>query len=85
MHLNSGIPNRAFWSTADALGGFAWERAGQIWFDTLTNGSLTPRSEFSEFAAATIVAAAARFGDGSDEQRAVAAGWALVGVTPTAA
>ncbi|MEL0625738.1 M4 family metallopeptidase [Salinibacterium amurskyense] len=84
VHLNSGIPNRAFWSAADTLGGFAWERAGQIWFDTLTNGSLTPRSEFSEFAAATIAAAVARFGDGSDEQRAVEAGWALVGVAPTA-
>jgi len=82
VHLNSGIPNRAFWSVADTLGGFAWDRAGQIWYDTLTGGALTPRSEFAEFAAATVGAAIARFGEDSAEHEAVLGGWSLVGIIP---
>ena len=80
VHLNSGIPNRAFVLTADALGGHAWERAGQIWYDTLT-GSLNPRVEFPGFAAATVRAAAARYGEVSAEVDAVRDGWNGVGVT----
>ena len=38
VHLNSGIPNRALFLVADALGGRAWERAGQVWYDTLVSG-----------------------------------------------
>lgn len=30
VHINSGIPNRAFYLTAIALGGNAWEKAGTI-------------------------------------------------------
>jgi Zn-dependent metalloprotease len=30
VHLNSGIPNRAFALVAEDLGGNAWETAGQI-------------------------------------------------------
>ena len=85
VHLNSGIPNRAFWSVADTLGGFAWQRAGQVWYDTLTGGSLTPHSTFAEFSAATIETALALFGEDSAEHRAVVSGWALVGVVPAAA
>ena len=44
VHINSGIPNRAFAEVAVALGGHAWERAGWIWFDVLTGGRLgSPR------------------------------------------
>ncbi|CAM5676724.1 hypothetical protein SFUMM280S_07534 [Streptomyces fumanus] len=32
VHINSGIPNHAFYLAATALGGNAWERAGQIWY-----------------------------------------------------
>jgi len=81
VHLNSGIPNRAFWSVADTLGGNAWERAGQIWYDTLTGTSLTPRSDFAEFAAATVETAVARYGSNSPEHEAVIGGWTLVGIT----
>ncbi|MGV8858247.1 M4 family metallopeptidase [Rhodoglobus sp.] len=81
VHLNSGIPNRAFWSVANTLGGNAWERAGQIWYDTLTGNSLTPRSNFAEFAAATVETTVARYGFSSPEHEAVVGGWALVGIT----
>lgn len=80
VHLNSGIPNRAFVLAADALGGYAWERAGHVWYDTLTGG-LAPDVDFARFAAATVRAAAARYGGTSAEADAVRAGWEGVGVT----
>jgi Zn-dependent metalloprotease len=80
VHLNSGIPNRAFYLVAEALGGNAWERAGQIWYDTIT-GELSPTSTFVQFATATVAAAEARYGEASAEADAVRAGWTGVGVT----
>jgi Zn-dependent metalloprotease len=81
VHINSGIPNRAFHLFATALGGNAWENAGRVWYDTLTAGSLTPDTDFAQFAAATLDAARERFGEG-DEHKAVRAAWKRVGVTP---
>jgi Zn-dependent metalloprotease len=81
VHINSGIPNHAFYSTAMALGGRAWERAGLIWYRTLTAGTLSPSADFTAFAAATVAAAVAEYGEESEEARAVRAGWAGVGVT----
>ncbi|MFF8282958.1 M4 family metallopeptidase [Streptomyces albus] len=81
VHINSGIPNHAFYKLAVDLGGNAWERAGQIWYDTLTSGRLTPDADFAAFAEATAEAAKSRFGDGSDEHEAVRKCWSEVGVT----
>jgi Zn-dependent metalloprotease len=83
VHINSGIPNRAFYLAAAAIGGHAWEKAGQIWYDTLTGGSLSAEAQFADFAAATVAAATARYGEG-DETRAVQAAWQEVGVKPAA-
>ncbi|WBU38767.1 M4 family metallopeptidase [Homoserinibacter sp. YIM 151385] len=80
VHLNSGIPNRAFHLAAVELGGEAWERAGRIWYDALTAGGLSPTTDFAGFAAATAAAATARYGEASAETAAVRAGWAGVGV-----
>jgi Zn-dependent metalloprotease len=80
VHLNSGIPNRAFYLTASAMGGNAWDEAGHIWYDTLTGG-LSSTADFASFARATTDAAAARFGTGSTEHDAVTAAWHTVGVT----
>ena len=35
VHINSGIPNHAFFLVAMELGGRAWEKAGHIWYRTL--------------------------------------------------
>ena len=43
VHLNSGIPNRAFHLAATAVGGHAWEGAGAIWYAALTGGHVRPR------------------------------------------
>ncbi|KJC65565.1 Thermolysin metallopeptidase, catalytic domain [Agreia bicolorata] len=82
VHINSGIPNRAFYLVADSLGGFAWHRAGQIWYDTITGGALAPTATFADFARATAGAARSRFGGGSSELDAVERAWSSVGVRP---
>ena len=53
VHLNSGIPNRAFVLAAREIGGPSWSGAGQIWYDALTSG-VAPDSDFATFAAATV-------------------------------
>ena len=80
VHINSGIPNRAFYLAAAGIGGHAWEGAGQIWYDVLTTPSLPAAATFATFGTATVHAARKRFGSGSDQARAVAAAWKAVGV-----
>lgn len=79
VHINSGIPNRAFYLTAEALGGFAWERAGRIWYVALRD-RLARRSTFAAAAVATQATAASLYGRGSVEEQAVAEAWRRVGV-----
>ncbi|MEU6404682.1 M4 family metallopeptidase [Streptomyces sp. NPDC046985] len=79
VHINSGIPNHAFYLTAVALGGHAWEKAGQIWYDVLTGGKLKPDADFADFAALTAAAARARYGAGGELQ-GVQKAWAEVGI-----
>ncbi|MBC3984465.1 M4 family metallopeptidase [Streptomyces sp. AC563] len=79
VHINSGIPNHAFYLAATDLGGYAWERAGQIWYDVLTGGELAADANFTDFARLTLAAAESRFGAG-DEQRALQKAWSRVGV-----
>ncbi|KAA1378421.1 M4 family metallopeptidase [Aeromicrobium fastidiosum] len=80
VHLNSGIPNHAFYLVATALGGHAWDAAGPIWYDTIS-GDLPATATFEQFGAATAAAATARFGDGSREHRAVREAWSTVGLS----
>ncbi|WP_026549645.1 M4 family metallopeptidase [Arthrobacter sp. Br18] len=80
VHINSGIPNHAFYLVAAELGGPAWERAGRIWFDTATGGAVPADCTFAQFAQATRAAAGTRFGEDSEEAGAVDAAWRTVGV-----
>jgi Zn-dependent metalloprotease len=80
VHINSGIPNHAFYVVATELGGYAWEKAGQIWYVTLKD-KLTSSSKFQDCANLTYQAAADLFGSGSIEHQAVKKGWAEVGIT----
>ena len=79
VHVNSGIPNHAFFLVATALGGNAWDRAGKIWYHTLCN-RLRPRTDFKTAAAATIASARDLFGAQSKEEKAVESAWKQVGV-----
>jgi len=78
VHLNSGIPNRAFHVAATAIGGNSWTGAGAIWYAALTGDAVGPDTDFAGFAAATVAAA----GEHAD---AVRQAWETVGVTPQAA
>lgn len=80
VHINSGIPNRAFYLTAYELDGYAWEKAGRIWYEVLTN-HLTSTSDFQDAANATFAVAGTMYGEGSPEQTAVKNGWEGVGIT----
>ena len=79
VHINSGIPNKAFYLVATAIGGNAWEAPGQIWYQTLTQ-RLGPTSDFREAAEATLEAAGDLFGSGGNEEQAVQRAWEEVGV-----
>ncbi|AZS44544.1 Protease PrtS [Microbacterium oleivorans] len=85
VHINSGIPNKAFHLVATALGGYAWERAGRIWYLTLVSGALSPSATFAQFAAATADTAVREYGEDSEEADAVRTAWASVGVVEDAA
>jgi len=79
VHINSGITNHAFYVAAVEIGGFAWEKAGQIWYVTLRD-KLRDKSDFQQCAAYTFQVAGDNFGVGSLEQQAVKKGWMEVGI-----
>jgi Zn-dependent metalloprotease len=81
VHLNSGIPNRAFYLAATAIGGGSWDGAGKIWYAALTSG-IGADTDFAGFAAATVTAAQAV---SAEAGTAVTEAWTTVGVTPGAA
>jgi len=76
VHINSGIPNRAFVLAAKALGGKAWEVAGRIWYDTLLQ--LNNFSQFKDCAKQSVQVAATH---GAAAKKAVEEGWKQVGIT----
>ena len=77
VHINSGIPNHAFYLTATKIGGRSWLKAGRIWYKTLL--SLTANSGFEDMVEASVTAAMTEFGRASKEHKAVKAAWKEVG------
>jgi len=80
VHINSGIPNHAFYLTAYEVGGYAWEKAGRIWIVTLRD-KIRASSNFQNAADLTYATAGELYGVNSLEQQAVSKGWAGVGIT----
>ncbi|NVJ21669.1 MULTISPECIES: M4 family metallopeptidase [Myxococcus] len=79
VHINSGIPNRAFYGAATRLGGNAWERAGRIWYEAVRDPRITPDTHFSDFARITVMSATRLYGTG-EEVAAVKEAWEEVGI-----
>jgi Zn-dependent metalloprotease len=79
VHINSGIPNHAFYRAATAIGGNAWEVTGKIWYRAISS-RLRHDSTFAEFASATRAVAAEMCGRESTEHDAVITAWEAVGV-----
>ena len=80
VHINSGIPNRAFALAARGIGGNSWERPGQVWYAAITDGSVTASTDFAGFAQATVDAAARLFPDDTTVADAVRSAWQQVGL-----
>ena len=80
VHINSGIPNHAFYLAATNIGGFAWDKAGRIWYETLRDSHLQPYWGFRRFARLSITVAGQLFGERSAEQQAVREAWSEVGI-----
>lgn len=76
VHINSGIPNKAFYLVATNVGGEAWKAPGHIWYESLKASS--PTSDFQEFAQTTVAEAAQLYG--VDAQSAVQDAWQQVGI-----
>jgi len=87
VHKYSGIPNRAFFLVATTLGGFSWEKAGKIWYNTMKDSALKrsptdeyfKRTAFKTFADLTVKHAE-QFGP--DAVKAVKDAWTAVKVYP---
>lgn len=77
VHINSGIPNHAFYLAATKIGGRSWLRPGRIWYRALL--SLTEKSRFKDMVDATVAIASTDFGARSKEHNAVKAAWKAVG------
>ncbi|MFM7446972.1 MAG: M4 family metallopeptidase [Leptolyngbyaceae cyanobacterium] len=87
VHINSGIPNYAFYLAAMEIhggkdadnGGYAWEKAGQIWYIALRD-FLRSRANFKRAATILVMVAGELYGQKSLEQKAVRNAWTKVGV-----
>ncbi len=79
VHINSGIPNHAFYLAAMKIGGYAWEKAGQVWYVTLRD-KIQASASFQDVANLTYAAAGELYGANSLEQNAVAQAWKEVGL-----
>ena len=77
VHVNSGIPNHAFYLAATHFGGFSWEKAGAVWYHALCN-TLGRQSDFAGAARATASSAQMLFGAAAE--KVVRDAWAAVGL-----
>ncbi|SEB05402.1 Thermolysin metallopeptidase, catalytic domain [Pedobacter hartonius] len=81
VHLNSGIPNHAFYLAAFDVGGFSWEKVGQVWYRAMCNKNLvSTNATFADFKQATITEATSLFGATDQVTASVRNAWNSVGV-----
>lgn len=55
VHINSGIPNHAFYLAAHKMGGKVWETTYKVWYNALAE--VPSNSTFKQYAFATVKAA----------------------------
>jgi len=79
VHLNSGIPNKAFYLAATGMNDTF--KAGKIWYRVWTE-VLRPRSNFQHLVNGTVAMAREIHGAGSAEANVVHDAWISVGITP---
>ena len=79
VHINSGIPNHAFYLFCMYLGGNSWEKPGQIWYRALQMLN-NPLASFTEWSDQTVAAAIELYGLASNEVTMLRRAWKLVGL-----
>jgi hypothetical protein len=79
VHINSGIPNRAFYLLVEGLpgGGIGRSKAHQIFYRTLTS-KLNKGSDFQDMRAGAVLSANELYGSGSVESQKVKAAFDAV-------
>ncbi|KAE8444348.1 hypothetical protein EG329_000658 [Mollisiaceae sp. DMI_Dod_QoI] len=79
VHINSGIPNRAFYLVAKGFNDKpSWERAGRIWYAALIDGKMAPDCDFVRWACLTVAKGKSI---SNDVALIVSRAWAEVGLT----
>jgi Zn-dependent metalloprotease len=78
VHINSGIPNKAFYLAATAVGGFAWTAVGRVWYEAMRN--LQPRAQFADAAEQCRVVSRGLFGTTSAVAKRIDEAWSRVGL-----
>lgn len=79
VHINSGIPNRAFYLCASSFGSAGSEEAAKIWYKALEDQrAVKADSDFIDFAKATVRIAKRLYKD--DGYNNVMDAWQEVGV-----
>jgi Zn-dependent metalloprotease len=82
VHINSGIPNHAFYKAAKNLGGPAWPSAGVIWYAALKVLPGKPSATTFQDLANTTNEIARRLYDDDSKREAVYNAWKDVGIQP---
>ncbi|MGH6922427.1 MAG: M4 family metallopeptidase [Propylenella sp.] len=80
VHINSGIPNHAFYLYSQLVGGNAWDKPGKVWYDAMqviNNSTAT----FNDWAQQTMESAIKLFGLGAIETLYLRRAWKLVGIS----
>ena len=77
VHMNSGIPSKAFYETATKIGS---EVAGKVWIAALPKLSVSKKADFRTLASITYQVAGSLYGANSNEQTEVKNAWSKVGV-----
>ena len=81
VHLNSGIPNHAFYLACMTVGGFAWEKVGRVWYGAMCDKkNVATTASFADFKNATILQAQKLFKTDKSIEKAVTDAWTSVGV-----
>jgi len=76
VHINSGIPNKAYYNVATVIG---HDKGGAIWYRALTR-YLTSTSQMADCRTAVLQATKDLYGDTGAEYKAVEDGFAAVGI-----
>lgn len=79
VHINSGIPNHAFYLFCSYVGGRSWDLPGRVWYRALQRLN-NPMASFLDWADQTMDAVTEIAGRGSFESVLLRRAWKLVGI-----